>query len=115
MICTFTPQIQCLDRLLDQSVLGNQILYSQSVMVINTNANDFTHLYCSQLEDTTFEGTCHKRQVNAILGNLVHLHYPNEVTQSNGTSSTSTCWADYGLSPNAMYGIAQGQCGVTLG
>jgi hypothetical protein len=64
-------------------VIGNQFLYSQYVMVINAKANGFTHLSCSQWDDTTFEGTCHKRQVNAILGNLVHLYYPGEVTRSN--------------------------------
>jgi hypothetical protein len=54
-------QTQSLNRLLDQSVIGKKILYSQSVTVINANANGFTHLSCSQLEDTTFDGTCHKR------------------------------------------------------
>jgi hypothetical protein len=89
-------------------MIGNQILYSQSVMVINANASGFTHLSCSQWEDTMFEGTCHKRQVNSFLGNLVCLHYPDEVTRSDGTSSAATCWADYGLSPDVTYGIAQG-------
>jgi hypothetical protein len=57
-------QIQSLDRLLDQSVIGKKILYCQSIMVINANTNGITHLSCSQLEDITFDGTCHKRQVN---------------------------------------------------
>jgi hypothetical protein len=77
-------------------------------MVINTNANGFTHLSCSQREDTMFEGTCHKRQVNAVLGNIVHWHYPDRVTQSDDTRSPATCWADYGLSPDATYGTTQG-------
>jgi hypothetical protein len=63
---------------------------------------------CSSWVDTTFQGTGHKRQVNAILGNLVHMHYPDEVTQSDGTISPSTCWDDYALTPDAMYGSAQG-------
>jgi hypothetical protein len=71
-----SQQIQSLDCLLDQSVIGNQILYSQSIMVINANANDFTHLSYNQWDDTTLEETSHKRQVNAVLGNLMHLHYP---------------------------------------
>jgi hypothetical protein len=43
-ILLWSPQIQSLDRLLDQLVIGNQILYSQSIMVINANANGFTHV-----------------------------------------------------------------------
>jgi hypothetical protein len=83
-------------------VIGKK-LYSQSVMVINANANDFTHLSCSQWEDTTFDGTCHKMQVNAVLGNLVRLHYPDEVPQSSDVSSATTYWSNYGLSPDATY------------
>jgi hypothetical protein len=60
-ILLWSPQIQSLDRLLDQLVIGNQILYSQSIMVINANANDFTHLSYNQLDDTTLEETSHKR------------------------------------------------------
>jgi hypothetical protein len=56
-----SPQIQSLDRLLDQSVIGNQFLYSQSAMIINANANSFTNLYSSQWGDTTFEGIGHRR------------------------------------------------------
>jgi hypothetical protein len=89
-------------------VIGDQILYSQSVMIISANANSFTNLSCSQWEDTTFEGTGHKRQANAVLGNLVRLHYPGEVTRSDGTCSPATSWADYALSPNATYKTAQG-------
>jgi hypothetical protein len=77
-------------------------------MVINDNANYCTHLSCSSWEDTTFEGTSHKRQVNGVLGNHVCLHYLGEVTQSGGTSSPATCWADYALAPDMTYGTAQG-------
>jgi hypothetical protein len=35
------------------------------------------------------------------------LHYPSEVTQSDGTSSPITCWAHYALAPDVMYGTAQ--------
>jgi hypothetical protein len=98
-----SPQIQSLERLLDQSMIGNQILYSQSIMIINANANIFTNLSYIQWEDTMFEGIGHKRQVNVILGNLVCLHYPSKVTRSDGTSSPATSWADYALSPNATY------------
>jgi hypothetical protein len=78
-------QIQTLDRLLNQSVRGNHFLYSQSIMVIHANTNYCTHLSCSSWEDAMFQGTSHQRQVNAILGNLVRMHYPGEVTWSNGT------------------------------
>jgi hypothetical protein len=87
---------------------GNQILYSQSVMVINANANSFTYLSCSQWEDTTFGDTCYKRQVNVVLGNLMCLHYPGEVPQSTGASSAATYWVDYDLSLDATYETAQG-------
>jgi hypothetical protein len=102
-----SPQIQSLGRLLNQLVIGNHFLYSQSIIVINANANCSTHLSCSSSEDTMFEGTCHKRQVIGVLGNLVHLHYPCEVTRSDGTSSPTTCWANYALAPNVTYGTAQ--------
>jgi hypothetical protein len=77
-------------------------------MVINANANGFTHLSSSHWVDTMFEGTSHKRQVNALLGSLVHLHYPGEVTRSDDTCSPTTCLADYALSPNTAYETAQG-------
>jgi hypothetical protein len=36
------------------------------------------------------------------------MHYPSEVTRSDGTTSPATCWADYALAPDATYGTAQG-------
>jgi hypothetical protein len=39
-----SPQIQSLNRLLNQSVIGNHFLYSQSIMVIHANANYCTYL-----------------------------------------------------------------------
>jgi hypothetical protein len=86
-----SPQIQILDRLLNKSVIGNHFLYSQCIMVINANDNCCTHLSCSSWEDTMFQGTCHQRQVNAVLDNLVRMHYPGEVIGSDGTSSPVTC------------------------
>jgi hypothetical protein len=77
-------------------------------MIINANANGFTNLSCSQWEDTMFDGTCHKKQVNVVLGNLVHLHYPGEVTRSDDTHSPETSWDDYALSPNTTYETAKG-------
>jgi hypothetical protein len=42
-------QIQSLDLLLNQSMIGNHFLYSQSIMVIHANTNYCTHLFCLQL------------------------------------------------------------------
>jgi hypothetical protein len=55
-----------------------------------------------------FWGTCHQRQVNIVLGNLVRMHYPGGVTRSDGTISPVTCWDDYALAPNVTYGTAKG-------
>jgi hypothetical protein len=53
-----------------------------------------------------FDGIGHKRQVNVILGNLAHLHYPGKVPRSSDASSAATSWVDYGLSPDVTYGNA---------
>jgi hypothetical protein len=60
-----------------------------------------------------FRGTSHQRQVNAILGNLVRMHYPGEVTQSDDTIPPATCWDVYTLAPNVTYITSKGQCGST--
>jgi hypothetical protein len=65
-------------------------------------------LACSSWDDTTFQGTCRKRHVNIVLGNLVCMHYPGEVTRSDGTISPAACWDDYALAPDVTYGSAQG-------
>jgi hypothetical protein len=103
-----SPQIKKFDQLLDQSVIGKKILHSQPIMVTNANANGFTHLSCSQREDTMFDDTWHKRDVNVVLVNLVCLHYPSEVCHRGNESSAATYWDDYVLSPDATYGNAQG-------
>jgi hypothetical protein len=36
------------------------------------------------------------------------MHYPDEVTRSDGTTSPATCWDDYALAPDATYGTAKG-------
>jgi hypothetical protein len=78
-------------------------------MVIYANTNCCTYLSYSSCEDTTFQGTGHQRQVNGVLGNLVRMHYPGEVTRSDGTTSPATCWDDYALAPDATYGTAKGE------
>jgi hypothetical protein len=35
------------------------------------------------------------------------MHYPGEVTRSDGTISPATCWDDYTLAPNAIFGTAK--------
>jgi hypothetical protein len=65
-------------------------------------------LACSSWEDTTFWGTYHQRQVNAVLGNHIHMHYPGEVTRSDGTISPTTCWDNYALAPDVTYGTSNG-------
>ena len=77
-------------------------------MVIHANTNYCTHLSYSSWEDTTFQGTDPQRKVNGVLGNLVCMHYPGEVTRSDGTTSPATCWDDYALAPNAICGTAKG-------
>jgi hypothetical protein len=101
-------QIQNLDQLLNQSVRGNHFLYSQSVMVIHVNTNCCTHLSCRSWEDTMFQGTSHQRKVNVVLGNLIRLHYPGEITRSDGTTSPVSCWDDYALTPDVTYVTAKG-------
>jgi hypothetical protein len=65
-------------------------------------------LDCSSREDSTFQGTDHQRQVNAVLDNLVHMHYPSEVTRRDGTISPVICWDNYALAPDMMYGTSKG-------
>jgi hypothetical protein len=43
-----------------------------------------------------------------FLGNLVRMHYPGKVTQSDGTISPATSWDDYALSLDATYGSTKG-------
>jgi hypothetical protein len=57
--------------------------------------------------DTNWDGRGHRRQVNQILGNLIHLHYPELVTKG-GHSEPVTTWHDYARAPDARVGNAQG-------
>jgi hypothetical protein len=61
-------------------------------------------LPCSSWEDTTFQGTGHQRKVNTVLGTSSVC----EVTQSDGTTSSATCWDDYALALDATYETANG-------
>jgi hypothetical protein len=55
--------------------------------------------------NTTFQGTSHKRQVNVVLGNLVHMHYPSEVYALARTTML--------LLPMRCMEPLRWQCGVT--
>jgi hypothetical protein len=55
-----------------------------------------------------FQGIGHQRQVNAVLGNLVRMHYPGEVTRTDDTTSPTTCWDDYAVAPDTTYVTAKG-------
>jgi hypothetical protein len=65
-------------------------------------------LYFSSWLYTSFDGRGHNRQVNAILGNLLRLHYPGLVTRGAGRTAPTTTWRDYARAPDARYGNAQG-------
>jgi hypothetical protein len=57
--------------------------------------------------DTSRDGRGHRRQVNQILGNLIHLHYPRLVMKG-GRSEPVTTWRDYTRAPDVRLGNAQG-------
>jgi hypothetical protein len=40
--------------------------------------------------DTSWDGRGHRRQVNQILGNLIHLHYPGLVTNGGHSEPATT-------------------------
>jgi hypothetical protein len=40
--------------------------------------------------DTNWDGRGHRRQVNQILGNLIHLHYPELVTKGGHSEPVTT-------------------------
>jgi hypothetical protein len=42
------------------------------------------------------------------LSYLIRMHYPGEVIQSDGTTSPATCWDDYAVAPDVMYGTTKG-------
>jgi hypothetical protein len=69
----------------------------------------FCLLSFSSWLDISFDGRGHHRQVNAILGNLLRLHYPGVVVRGAGrTAQPATIWRDYARAPDARYENAQG-------
>jgi hypothetical protein len=50
--------------------------------------------------DTSFNKRGHHRQVNAILGNLLWLHYPRVVVRGAGRTTPVTSWRDYARAPD---------------
>jgi hypothetical protein len=57
--------------------------------------------------DASWDRRGHHKQINHILGNLIHLHYPVLVTKG-GCSEPTTTWRDYARAPDAIYENAQG-------
>jgi hypothetical protein len=68
----------------------------------------FCLLSFSSWLDTSFDKRGHHRQVNAILGNLLGLHYPGLVVRGAGRTTPVTSWCDYARASDARYGNAQG-------
>jgi hypothetical protein len=58
--------------------------------------------------DTSFDRRGYHRQVNQVLGNLLHLHYLGIVMKGAGRSDPTITWRDYTFAPNARYRNAQG-------
>jgi hypothetical protein len=58
--------------------------------------------------DNNFDRRGHHRRVNAILGNLLQLHYPGVVVWGVGRTAPVTGWRDYAHAPDARYGNTQG-------
>jgi hypothetical protein len=58
--------------------------------------------------DTSFDGRGHHKQVNAILDNLLRLHYLGLVMRGVGRTAPAKTWRDYARAPDAKYGNAQG-------
>jgi hypothetical protein len=58
--------------------------------------------------NNSFNRRGHKRQVNTALVNLLRLHYPGVMVTGADRRAPVTCYRDYALSPDAIYGNAQG-------
>jgi hypothetical protein len=71
------------------------------------DAHFFYLLSFSSWLDTCFDERGHKRQVNAVLGNLLRLHYLGLVMIGAGHSAPVTCWRDYARAPDTRYENAQ--------
>jgi hypothetical protein len=51
--------------------------------------------------DINFDRRDHHRQVNAILGNLLRLHYPEVVVRGADRTAAVIGWRDYAHAPDA--------------
>jgi hypothetical protein len=72
------------------------------------DAHFFGLLSFSSWYDSSFDVRGHKRQVNAILGNLLRLHYTGVVVIGAGHSAPMIGWCDYARAPDARYENTQG-------
>jgi hypothetical protein len=89
-----------------QSNQGTDHLISQFDSI--HDAHFFCLLSFSFWYDNNFDRRGHKRQVNAILGNLLWLYFPGVVVTGVGRSVPITSWRDYALTPDVRYKNAQG-------
>jgi hypothetical protein len=70
--------------------------------------NPMQHLLIHLPYETKVGGHVQYRWIYHIERSLMRLHYPSEVPRSGGANSVTTCWIDYGLSPDVTYGTAHG-------
>jgi hypothetical protein len=89
-------------------VLGKYIFDLFSLFESILDVHFFCLLSFISWLDTSFDERGHHRQVNAILGNLLQLHYPGVVVRGAGRTTPMTSWRDYACAPYARYGNAQG-------
>jgi hypothetical protein len=89
-------------------VIGKYIFDLYSLFDSIHDANFFCLLSFSSRLDTSFDGRRHHRQVNAILGNLLRLHYPGVMARGAGPKAPATGWHDYASALDARYGNAKG-------
>ncbi|KAG2563433.1 hypothetical protein PVAP13_8KG350912 [Panicum virgatum] len=68
----------------------------------------------STWSDEGWDGRGHHRQVNAVLGNLCHLHYPEMVTDRHGEQVPVTNWKMYADSTDVDHGNAQNAVWVDI-
>jgi hypothetical protein len=71
-------------------VIGKYIFDLFSFLILYMILTFLCLLPFSSWLDTSFDGRCHHRQVNQVLGNLLRLHYPGLVMKGAGHSEPAT-------------------------
>jgi hypothetical protein len=95
-------------------VIGKYIFDFFSFFILYMMLTFFCLLSSSSWLDTSFDGRGHHRQVNAILGNLLRLHYLRVVVRGASRSGPAIGWRDYARAPDARYRNDQGAMRNTL-